>query len=117
MDLIPDANMQKVASIEECGNTVICVTQDAHLHAFDVTTGNEIAENSKDGIYELLLRQDGTLLGINESSVFRIDPATLRAEPLIQNFEQLVRLREDVITGKLYVFDRANLIYLEEPIA
>lgn len=117
LDLIPDAGMQKIASIEECGNTVICVTQDAHLHAFDVTTGNEIAENSKDGIYELLLRQDGTLLGINESSVFRINPATLRAEPLIQNFEQLVRLREDVITGKLYVFDRANLIYLEEPIA
>ena len=117
LDLIPDASMQKIASIEECGNTVICVTQDAHLHAFDVTTGNEIAENSSNGIYELLLRQDGTLLGINESSVFRIDPATLRAEPLIQNFEQLVRLREDVITGKLYVFDRTNLIYLEEPIA
>ena len=113
LDIIPDEEMKKIASIAEVGDRVYCITQDGLIHAFDTNTGDDMGVNRKEEFYELLVCQDGTLLAVNETSISEIDPETLNATVRWDGFSLLSHLTEDPVTGQLYCLDEERLIFLK----
>ena len=105
--------MKKIASIAEVDNTVYCITQAAHVMAFDVQTGKRLAVNTTSEAYELLVTQDGRLLGINMTTLFEFDPKTLNTTVLEQGFQHLLRLTQDPVTGLIYLFDGTEIVQVK----
>lgn len=113
LDIIPDASSRGIVSIVEKNNVVYCVTSAAELRSFDKMTGQLLEENKIDGIKQVLLSQDGTLMAINDHSIMRVDADSLQTDKITDQFTFLTHLMEDPITGYLYVFDETELIEIK----
>lgn len=115
LDIIPENGMKKIPSIAEQDGLVYCVTQAAHIFSFDVNTGEKVAENKRDDICEILSLKDDKLMGISKTSVYILDPLTLKAEMVLDGYSQLTHLTQDQISGEIYVFDGTDLLHIYQP--
>lgn len=112
LDIIPDEAAARISSVIELNGTVCCVSS-SHVTAYDAVSGKLLAENAEDSLTTLLLTSGGWLLGISDTTLFAVDPQTLKTEVLIDGFSELRKVTEDPITGVFYGFNNTELVKIE----
>lgn len=113
LDFTIKDDVRKIICIEEIDDLVYVTTEEGFVYSYGVESGRVKYCNSKDGILYLLKLKDGRLLGRNSRSIYLIDRKTLKATVLADGFSRLSNLIQDPVTGKIYCFDKTELVEMK----